>query len=389
VSCLPRAGSSNCGALSSARNPCLLQCFVIAPILRQQSFENARQRTAFLLFSASFAAHFPFRAVYGILANSMRPGSRVTSIGLIVVPDPADSFVYPSHIDPVSLESLPPRPGVYFFRDRRGKPIYIGKSVNIRHRVFSHLRTPQEAAMLAQSRSVDCVRTAGEIGALLLESQLIKQWQPEWNVLLRHEGEAFAIGLERASGKPRVVGLSESEDNHGGGITMHGLFASRGTAQEGLRQLIRQHGLCPVLTGLEMRVGQRACFAHQLGQCRGACAGVESLAQHSARLRQVLDRMQREVWPWDGPIGIVEECEGWRQTHVVDRWSYLGSLQGRRRKLERPAGWKVDMDVYKILSQPARRGELRLQSCVSSGRSVTLAAGDCGNGPAAQGSHVL
>ncbi|MDB5824333.1 MAG: endonuclease [Herminiimonas sp.] len=310
----------------------------------------------------------------------MRPGSRVTSVGLIVVPDPAHSFVYPSHIDPASLDALPAWPGVYFFRDCRGHPIYIGKSVNIRHRVFSHLRTPREAAMLAQSRSVDCMRTAGEIGALLLESQLIKQWQPEWNVLLRHEGEAFAIVLDRVSGMPRVVGSLEVEGDgdfaagYDGDTALHGLFASRSAAQEGLRDLIRQHGLCPGLTGLETRVGQRACFAHQLGQCRGACAGVETIAQHSARLRKVLNALQREVWPWNGPIGIIEECEGWRQTHIVDRWSYLGSLHGRRRKLVRPAGWKVDMDVYKILSQPARRGELRLQSCVSSGRSVTLAA---------------
>jgi excinuclease Cho len=358
----------------------LQQCFAIAASLSLQSSESTRQRTAFLLFSPSFAAHFLFRAAHGNTANSMRPGSRVTSIGLIVVPDPASSFVYPSHIDPASLQSLPPKAGVYFFRDCRGHPIYIGKSINIRHRVFSHLRTPQEAAMLAQSRSVDCVLTAGEIGALLLESQLIKQWQPEWNVLLRDEGEAFTIGLDRVTGKPCVAGLSEG-DEHGdfatgqdGGITWHGLFASRGAAQEGLRQLVRQHGLCPAITGLEMRVGQRACFAYQLRQCRGACAGVETLDQHSARLQEVLSALQQEVWPWDGPIGIVEECEGWRQTHIVDRWSYLGSLQGRRRKLERPARWKVDMDVYKILSQRTRRGELQLRSCISSARSVTLAA---------------
>lgn len=306
----------------------------------------------------------------------MRPSSRVTSVGLIVFPDPADGFVYPSHIDPASLEALPPKPGVYFFRDRRGNPIYIGKSVNIRHRVFSHLRTPQEAAMLTQSRSVDCVRTAGEIGALLLESQLIKQWQPEWNALLKQEGEAFAIGLDPVTGMPRVVGSWEGGfDND---TVLFGLFASRGTAQEGLRELVRRHGLCPALTGLEMRVAQRACFAHQLGQCRGACAGVETPARHAARLRQVLDALQQEIWPWDGPIGIVEECDGWRQTHVIDRWSYLGSLHGRRRRLVRPTRWKVDMDVYKILALPARRGELRLHSCIIAGRSVTLAAQEDG-----------
>lgn len=53
-------------------------------------------------------------------------------------------------------------------------PLYIGKSVNIRSRVLSHLRAPDEAAMLRQSRRITWFQTAGEMGALLLEARLIK-----------------------------------------------------------------------------------------------------------------------------------------------------------------------------------------------------------------------
>src|SRR3569833_556178 len=90
----------------------------------------------------------------------MRP--RVTSIGLIALPPPAEDFAYPAHIDRDSLEALPSKPGVYLFRDRRNVPLYIGKSINLRSRVLSHLRTPQEAAMLQATRRVDFLRTAGE-----------------------------------------------------------------------------------------------------------------------------------------------------------------------------------------------------------------------------------
>ena len=55
----------------------------------------------------------------------------VTSVGLFK-PDPADSFTYPDHIDPDSLAALPSAPGVYIFLDERERPLYIGKSVNVR-----------------------------------------------------------------------------------------------------------------------------------------------------------------------------------------------------------------------------------------------------------------
>lgn len=63
-------------------------------------------------------------------------------------------YEYPEHLRPW-LEALPKQPGVYFFHgESDAMPLYIGKSVNIRSRVLSHLRTPDEAAMLRQSRRI-------------------------------------------------------------------------------------------------------------------------------------------------------------------------------------------------------------------------------------------
>ena len=111
--------------------------------------------------------------------------SRVSSVGLILRPDPASGFCYPDHIDRASLDALPRQPGVYRFIGHDGWPVYIGKSVCLRSRVLSHLRTPEEAAMLRDTARVEFERTAGEVGALLLESRLIKQMQPAYNALLR------------------------------------------------------------------------------------------------------------------------------------------------------------------------------------------------------------
>jgi excinuclease Cho len=281
---------------------------------------------------------------------------RVTSVGLIIPPHPTEHFEYPHHIDRASIDALPGKPGVYLFRGQHGIPVYIGKSVNIRARVLSHLRTAEEAALLQASRRVDFLRTAGDIGALLVESQLIKQLQPVFNSQLRQIGESFALCLAGDDTRPQIIGSFEWSAGTSG--PRYGLFVSRSAADEGLRRLIRQHRLCPALCGLESTIRGRACFSHQLSRCAGACIGIESAAAHRARLRAALQQLDAAVWPYPGAVGIVEESEGWRQIHVVERWSYLGSLEGRRRTLKRRGSQMIDIDTYKILARPMLAGEL-------------------------------
>ncbi|HTN66993.1 MAG TPA: endonuclease [Burkholderiaceae bacterium] len=270
---------------------------------------------------------------------------------MLIGPEPADLFEYPAHIDRDSLDALPSRPGIYIFRDEAGTPLYIGKSVNIRSRVLSHLRTPQEARLLKQSRTVEFRRTAGEIGALLLESRLIKELQPLHNKKLRRTRDMCTLRLG-SDGAPEIAYARELDFTTTEGL--YGLFATRRAALERLRALIEAHQLCAVVTGLEAGSRGRACFARQLARCRGACVGAESLETHALRLRQALEDLRIVVWPYPGAVGIVEECDGWRQTHVVDHWFYLGSFdQGDgQAALKRPARRVFDVDSYQILVKP-------------------------------------
>jgi excinuclease Cho len=110
--------------------------------------------------------------------------------------DAAAIYEYPEHLRPW-VEALPNLPGVYLFHGESDTlPLYIGKSVNLRSRVLSHLRTPEEAAMLRQARSISWQRTAGELGALLLEAQLIKERQPLFNKRLRRNKQLCSLLLE-------------------------------------------------------------------------------------------------------------------------------------------------------------------------------------------------
>jgi excinuclease Cho len=288
--------------------------------------------------------------------------ARITSVGLVIQPDPADSFEYPHHIDRSSLNALPCKPGIYIFRDEEDRPLYIGKSVNIRSRVLSHLRTPEEARMLQQSRYVEYRRTAGDIGALLLESQLIKEMQPLHNKKLRRLREMCALHLRDEPGASPEIVYARDHD-FATTADLYGLFASRKAALERLRLVVETEKLCAALTGLETVARGRACFACQIARCLGACVGAESVEAHHLRLKAALEEMRIVLWPYAGPIGIVEECDGWQQVHVVDHWFYLGSMNYGKKKprIKRPARRTFDVDAYKILVRPMLRGELRVE----------------------------
>ncbi|SNS79241.1 excinuclease Cho [Noviherbaspirillum humi] len=288
--------------------------------------------------------------------------SRVTSVGLVTAPRLSTGYCYPDHIDSDSIAALPSKPGIYIFRDALERPLYIGKSVNIRTRVLSHLRTPAEARMLEQTRRVDFQRTAGDIGALLLESRLIKEMQPLYNVKLRNTREMCALRFDPDSGTPAPQVVYERDHDFARTQGLYGLFASKRAAQDKLREIVENHRLCHARTGLESAIRGRACFARQLRHCLGACTGDEASEAHDARLLAALEELRVVVWPYPGPMGIVEECDGWRQTHIVDHWFYLGSIERRkgRRPVRRPARRRFDVDTYKILVKPMLRGDLLL-----------------------------
>src|SRR5207245_7085489 len=87
------------------------------------------------------------------------------------------------HFPQLDFRRLPRDPGVYLFRDDRGRPLYVGKSISIRTRARAHFCAPAEWTDRAET--VDYRPTNSELGALVLENQLIKQWRPPGNRQLK------------------------------------------------------------------------------------------------------------------------------------------------------------------------------------------------------------
>jgi len=120
-------------------------------------------------------------------------------------------FPYTHYLNPDLIAQLPSVPGVYIFRGEAALPLYIGKSIDIRARVLSHIRGEEKSRLIAQARSLDYIETAGDIGAQLLESQLIKEHKPLYNIRLRRVKKLYSIRLVQKATylAPQIVSSQE------------------------------------------------------------------------------------------------------------------------------------------------------------------------------------
>ena len=274
--------------------------------------------------------------------------------------------LYVQHrIDPDSLAALPTGSGVYVFKGQGTLPLYIGKSVNIRSRVLSHLRTPDEAGMIAQTRHIDFIETAGELGALLLESRMIKEQSPLFNQRLKRVRRFSSIRL-RQTDKGTTLEIVDSKTvNLGTTPKLFGLFSSNHAAKQKLNELAQPHALCKVVLGLE-KTSTRGCFGLQIKTCLGACVGKEARALHDERLSAALMDLQVEVWPYRGPVELIEENDGWVQRHRVNNWCHLEtwcSKTGQASQITTFNPQDFDRDSYQILVKPIMLQTVKVQAC--------------------------
>lgn len=270
----------------------------------------------------------------------------------------------PPHLPAEQLDALPEMPGVYRFYDENGLLLYVGKSVNIRSRVLSHFSADHSSAkemrLAQQVRHIDFTTTAGELGALLLENREIKEHLPTLNRRQRRAAGllSFEINEDPASEPALRIVPVEPETFAATGNRLYGLFRSKRMAENRLRELAAENGLCPRKLGLESR-GRRGapCFARQLKKCRGACEGAEKEIKHHLRLLEALGTLRIKAWPFAGRIGIRERNpDGGIDIHILENWCHLGTL--RERDLANGQGnlfdtatltGSFDLDTYRIL----------------------------------------
>jgi len=261
----------------------------------------------------------------------------------------------PKNLDAEILKNLPEVPGIYIFEDEKGRPLYIGKSVNIRKRVLSHFSADHHyASEFKLSQQVCHIRTeatGGELEALLLESRLVKDMQPLYNRQLRRRQKLTLARQVLDSRGFITINLEDvSEINPDTISEVLGAYSTKSKARQFIGDIIRDFRLCPQLMGLEK--GRGACFSYQLKRCGGACCGQETPGVYNSRLLAAFEDRRLQDWPFKSPVMIAEktDADGFSSI-IVDQWCVIASVR-QQPECEPVVSLQdkmFDLDTYKIL----------------------------------------
>ncbi len=277
---------------------------------------------------------------------------------------------HPPLLSAEKISALPESPGVYIFEDQQGNPLYIGKSINIKHRVTSHFyqvgREPKEMNMFTQTADIKFHETFTELGALLLESSLVKQMYPTYNRMLRRIKQ-FVTAREviNADGFSSISLETLDAEKINNTENIVGLYKSVSQAQDHLRSLCKSNHLCQKVLGLEK--SSRSCFGYHIGLCRGTCVDEESKESHNERFHQAFSNQIVAPWPWPKEVDVILEAQNpltsQQEYFLIRNWCLVG--HGKRVEEQimfTPIPMHFDYDQYKIISQAINQGKVLIWS---------------------------
>jgi DNA polymerase-3 subunit epsilon len=270
----------------------------------------------------------------------------------------------PAQLAPELADDLPDAPGVYVLYDEYRAPLFVGRGNNVRSRVLAHFagaaRDNRDGRLAQLVRGIEWFETGGELGALLLERRLVREWRPIENRQPRRGSDAYAIHLDDTPAGLRTAIEPLRGDSFAGTREVYGPFRKQQDAVKALQGKSREAQLCLRLLGLES--GEGSCVAHQLGSCRGACVGREPRALHDARVRLALASLRVRRWPFAGAVAVREPApDGYGSVlHVLDRWRHVGTAnsEGDLADLLRTrttSEEEIDVDSYRVIGRCLER----------------------------------
>jgi excinuclease ABC subunit C len=183
-----------------------------------------------------------------------------------------------------ALSRLPDQPGVYRMYSNAGKLLYVGKAKSLKHRVRSYFQNqanlaPKVAALMQHVIRFDYVVTDSEVEALILECNLIKEYRPKYNILLRDDKKFPWIGLSNEA-FPRIF---ITRDPNGAG-RFFGPYVNSGNMHKTL-QVIRKH--FPLRQRKKPLFKNRPCMNYYIGTCSGPCQSLITEQEYRDTLKQV------------------------------------------------------------------------------------------------------
>lgn len=190
-----------------------------------------------------------------------------------------------------SLAELPREPGVYLFRDAGGELIYVGKAKSLRSRVRSYFRAeagrdPRLRRLVADIDSVETILAGSEAESLLLESTLIREHTPRYNIQLRDDKSYPYVKVTVQEPFPRVLVTRKLERD---GSRYFGPFTDVKAMRRALRVIKSTFTVRSCDYPLPDRAPDRPCLDYHIEQCKAPCVGYQSVEDYRAMIEQILE----------------------------------------------------------------------------------------------------
>ena len=193
------------------------------------------------------------------------------------------------------LHEVPEQCGVYYFHDAKGHVLYVGKSLNIRKRLFEHFadQSPKGEKLRTGVADVSWEVTGSELVALLFESAEIKRLQPPVNRAQRTRQFSGAIyAYTDLNGyKCLIFGKKTAKNNKN--LELIAEYPKPDNARNHLQAMVYQHELCHRLTHLD--ASEHACFHYKIKKCLGACIGEEPVESYNERVEAALMHVSKKL----------------------------------------------------------------------------------------------
>ena len=191
----------------------------------------------------------------------------------------------PAHLPKTVFEALPNAAGIYYFKNKKAKIIYVGKGKDIKKRVLSHFhdKKQKELDLCRETAHIDFELSGSELIALLMEDAAIKRHFPEYNVVSKRTAKTFAVfSYEDRSGIQHLAyNISKGIPN-----PLIILFSIQ-QCRAFLEQICEQFELCPKFCHLQEQV--TSCSHFSIKNCKGICRQEEEIAAYNERVAMAID----------------------------------------------------------------------------------------------------
>lgn len=238
------------------------------------------------------------------------------------------------------LKKLPNSPGVYMMHDDNDAIIYVGKAVNLHNRVRSYFRKivgrgPQIDRMVQQIARFDYIVTDSELEALVLENNLIKEYSPKYNTMLKDDKTYPYIKVTMGEEYPRILLSREMKKDKS---KYFGPYTSAGAVKDTIDLMNKLYQLKTCNRRLPRDIGlERPCLNYHIRQCAAPCQGYISREEYRARIDQALDFLNGNYKP------MLRELEQ-KMTEASEKMEY-----------EEAAGYR---DLYNSVKSVAQKQKI-------------------------------